>query len=123
MDEIRNYTGLVQRAQLGDTECLNRLAELVRGRLYAYTLRIVLHEDLAQDIVQESMTEMVKILGKLEKADRFWPWLRGIAFNKIRRHFSKEKRHQAVSMTDFVSEDYLHDKQEGQEGLAEVVSQ
>ena len=88
MDEERDYVGLVRQAQLGDRASLDSLARLARGRLYACVYRIVLREDLAQDIVQESMLEMFKVFGKLERADRFWPWLRGIAFNKIRRHYT-----------------------------------
>ncbi|MHC4527520.1 MAG: RNA polymerase sigma factor, partial [Planctomycetota bacterium] len=93
MDEERRYIELVSQAQHGDRESLDVLAGLVRGRVYAYVYRIVLEEQSAQDIVQESMFEMFKILGKLEHKDRFWPWLRGIAFNKIRRHRLEKQRH------------------------------
>ena len=99
MDEDKNYIELVEEAQLGKRESLDTLAELVRGRLYAYVYRIVLQEHLAQDIVQESMLEMFKVLGKLERADRFWPWLRGIAFNKIRRHYTEEKHRRTVTIS------------------------
>jgi RNA polymerase sigma-70 factor (ECF subfamily) len=96
MDDDKDYIELVQQAQLGNRESLDTLAELVRARLYAYVYRIVLQEHLAQDIVQESMLEMFKVLGKLERADRFWPWLRGIAFNKMRRHYMEEKHRRTV---------------------------
>lgn len=76
MDDNREYIELVKQAQLGERGSLDCLAELVRGRSYAYVYRIVLQDDLAQDIVQESMLEMFKIFGKLDRADRFWPWLR-----------------------------------------------
>ena len=99
MDECKDYIELVRQARLGSRESLNTLAKLVRGRLYAYVYRIVLREHLAQDIVQESMLEMFKVLGKLERADRFWPWLRGIAFNKIRRHYLEEKHRRAVPVS------------------------
>ncbi len=88
-----DYTALVERAKSGDREAMEALTEGVRGRLYAYVYRIVLREHLAQDITQETLLEMFKVLGKLQKADRFWPWLRAIAFNKIRRHHSKLKQH------------------------------
>lgn len=93
MDEEKRYIELVSQAQHGDRESLDALAGLVRGRVYAYVYRIVLEEQSTQDIVQESMFEMFKILGKLEHTDRFWPWLRGIAFNKIRRHRLEKQRH------------------------------
>jgi len=99
MDEDRDYTELVKQARLGDKVSLDNLAGLVRGRLYAYVYRIVLEENSAQDIVQESMLEMFKVLGDLERADRFWPWLRGIAFNKIRRHHTQEQRRRKVTLS------------------------
>lgn len=80
-----NYIELVEQAQLGDEQSLNRLAELARERLRVYVYRLTLSDDLTQDVLQESMLEMFKFLDKLEKADRFWPWLRRIAANKICR--------------------------------------
>jgi RNA polymerase sigma-70 factor (ECF subfamily) len=59
-----------------------------------------LNDDWAQEIVQESMLEMFKVLGKLENAERFWPWLRGIAFNKIRRHHANVQRHRKASVSN-----------------------
>jgi RNA polymerase sigma factor (sigma-70 family) len=44
------------------------------------------------------MLEMFKVLGKLKKADRFWPWLYGIALNKIRRHNRTHRRQKEVSI-------------------------
>ena len=73
MDDDKDYIELVQQAQLGNRESLDTLAGLVRGRLYAYVYRIVLQEHLAQDIVQESMLEMFKVLGKMKRSDMFWP--------------------------------------------------
>jgi DNA-directed RNA polymerase specialized sigma24 family protein len=81
MDEDKDYIELVEQARFGKRESLNILAELVRGRLYAYVYWIVLREHLARNIVQESMLEIFKVLGKLERTGRFWPWLRGIALN------------------------------------------
>ena len=57
---------LVKRAQLGDEDSLNLLAEWARPELSAYVYRITLQPELTQEIVQESMLEMFKVLGKLE---------------------------------------------------------
>jgi RNA polymerase sigma-70 factor (ECF subfamily) len=92
MKRQSGYIRLVKQAQLGDRQSLDRLAESARERLRVYVYRLTLEEDVAQEIVQESMLEMCKVLGKLKKADRFWPWLYGIATNKLRRH----KRSQRV---------------------------
>jgi len=121
MDEDKDYIVLVRQAQLGSRESLETLAKLVRARLYAYVYRIVLREHLAQDIVQESMLEMFKVLGKLQRADRFWPWLRGIAFNKIRRHYSEEKHRRAVPVSKLHKP--LRRSAEAQAGFAKLVSE
>ena len=91
---------LVRRAQLGDRESLDRLAEAARVRLHEYVFRLTLIEDVTQDIVQETILEMLRLFGKLRQADRFWAWLYGIAFNKVRNHFSKQWRHKTRSLSE-----------------------
>lgn len=91
MSNKNDYIELVKQAQLGDEKSVNRLAELGRGRLHAYIYRLTLDEDLTQDIIQESMLEMLKFLKKLERADRFWPWLFRIAGNNLHDHWDNER--------------------------------
>jgi RNA polymerase sigma-70 factor (ECF subfamily) len=95
-----DYRDLVEKSQQGDDDSLNRLAEAARAKLYTYVFRLTMREELAQDVVQESLLEMFKFLDKLECADRFWPWLRRIALNKIRHHYSREKQRRTVSMSE-----------------------
>ena len=97
MEDNTDYIELVKRAQVGDKECLNRLVEAFRGRLYTYVYRLVIDHEQAQDVVQEAMLEMFKFLNKLEKAEKFWPWLRAIATNKVHHQLSKEQHHKTIS--------------------------
>ena len=62
-----NYTELVRKAQLGGEADLNRLAELAQGRLCIFVLRLGLQHDVAEDILQESLLEMAKLLCKYKK--------------------------------------------------------
>lgn len=119
MSDADNYIELVKKAQRGDNDCLNRLTELARERLRVYVYRLTLEDAKAEDIVQESMLEMFKILGKLKEADRFWPWLCGIALNKIHRHERTERRQRTVSASAIG----YGGAQKKQEGLEELVSQ
>ncbi len=114
-----DYAGLVEKAQHGDDESLNRLSEHARKRLYAYVFRLTMREELSQDVVQESMLEMFRFLDKLECADRFWPWLRRIALNKVYHHYSREKARRTVPMP----EGYESVGNEGHEGLTNLVTQ
>ncbi len=91
MDRQVTEIELVDRAQRGDKQSLNRLAEIARERLRTYVYRLTLQEDLTQEIVQETLLEMCKILGKLQKKDRFWSWLYGIATNKLHRHYRTQR--------------------------------
>jgi RNA polymerase sigma-70 factor (ECF subfamily) len=114
------YIGLVRQAQLGDERSLNRLAELARERLRMYVYRITLSDHLTQDILQESMLEMFKFIDKLEKAERFWPWLRTIAANKINRHYRQAQNKDGAS-TPEAPPGKLQEK--GQEAVAYLITE
>ena len=69
MDENMEYLGLVVQAQNGDQESMTRLAELAEGRILAYIYRLTLDYDLARDLFQETMLEMVRSLWRLRKTN------------------------------------------------------
>jgi RNA polymerase sigma-70 factor (ECF subfamily) len=96
MEENVDYVKLVTKAQLGDKECLNRLAEAVRERLYTYVYRYTLSDELTQDIVQETILKMLEVLNELKEADRFWPWLFKIALSKILINRRAEHKRRSV---------------------------
>jgi len=119
MDEERHYRELVKQARLGDSKSLDNLAALAWGRLYAYVYRMVLDENAAQDIVQESMLEMFRIFGDLDRAESFWPWLRGIAFNRIKRHRADRQHRREVPMSHLSQ--VQRPSEDGRSALAELV--
>ncbi len=124
MVNMENYDDLIRQAQQGHPESLNQLTEFIRAPLETYVYRSTLQAELAQDITQESLLEMIKILGKLDKTDRFWSWLCGIAFNKIRNHRRREKQRTAISLTKIEDRHGTLKKQkENQEGLAHLMGQ
>ncbi|MHC4645960.1 MAG: RNA polymerase sigma factor [Planctomycetota bacterium] len=99
MEKDIDYVSLVKRAQLGDKECLECLTKAAERRLRMNVYRLTLEPDLTQDIVQETMLKMLKVLGELKEADRFWPWLYKIAINKIRLHHRKQQRRKSVPIS------------------------
>ncbi|MDH7599409.1 MAG: sigma-70 family RNA polymerase sigma factor [Sedimentisphaerales bacterium] len=115
MSEHLDVARLVKQAQGGDKGALDRLAALATQRLRPYIYRITLQEDLAEEIVQETLLEMVMILGKLKNTDRFWPWLYGIATNKLRHHYRTEQSYRRAGSTR--SEEPIGDREEGLERL------
>jgi RNA polymerase sigma factor (sigma-70 family) len=73
---------LVRRAQLGSAAAFEALVVRHGARLNRY-LRVELrHESDAHDALQETLTAAWRGLPKLRRADRFWPWLVGIASHK-----------------------------------------
>ncbi|HEV58738.1 MAG TPA: sigma-70 family RNA polymerase sigma factor [Phycisphaerales bacterium] len=119
MVDNADFTDLVTRAQGGEGDSRDRLAALARDRLYAYVQRLTLRHELTEDIVQESMIEMLRFLDKLERADRFWPWLRRIAINKLHHHYAHERGRRAMSTAD-MEQVLASDK--SREGFAELVT-
>ncbi|MHC4622404.1 MAG: RNA polymerase sigma factor, partial [Planctomycetota bacterium] len=117
MSSDTDYIELVKTAQLGDERSLECLAKLARERLRVYVYRLALEEDSTQDIVQETMLEMFKTLGKLKSAERFWSWLYAIALNKSHRHYRTARRHKAISMSQAGPVALAKDKQERLENL------
>lgn len=86
-------------------------------RLRAHVYRLTLREDITADVVQESVMEMISILGRLNRPDRFWPWLYGIALNKLRRHRRDESRHRTAPLEPAACGGAAPDKQQALERL------
>jgi RNA polymerase sigma-70 factor (ECF subfamily) len=73
---------LVRRAQLGSVAAFETLVVRHGARLHRY-LRVELrNESDAHDAMQDALTAAWRGLPGLRRADRFWPWLAGIASNK-----------------------------------------
>jgi len=90
MSETADYLEIVRRAQLGDRDSMDRLAQLAQGRVFVYIYRLTLSYDLSQDLTQETMLEMIRSLKKLKQADRFWPWLFRTALGKVQHYFRRQ---------------------------------
>jgi RNA polymerase sigma-70 factor (ECF subfamily) len=117
MDQKMSQIELVNRARRGDRQCLGQLAQQARERLRTYVYRLTQQDDLAQEIVQESLLEMCKVIGKLKKPDRFWPWLYSIATNKLRRHYRTERTQRKLAVSSATRKGTLKERQDGLENL------
>jgi RNA polymerase sigma-70 factor (ECF subfamily) len=72
---------LIDRAQAGDREALNRLLAGARPRLVAVALRVVHDRDDAEDVVQESLLKVCRNLTRFEGRAAFTTWLHRIVVN------------------------------------------
>ena len=57
---------LVRDAQRGDRESLSRLTQLAQRPLSIYIYRLTFDHDLTQDLLQETLLQMVKSFTKIE---------------------------------------------------------
>jgi RNA polymerase sigma-70 factor (ECF subfamily) len=78
---------------------MERLAELVRHRLYAYIYRLTLNDDLTQDLLQETLLKMVSNLKDLEHPERFWSWFFRTALGTVQHHYRQRARAQEVEFS------------------------
>jgi len=121
MEEVNIPIELISQAQLGNKDSLDRLVDIVRVPLKSYIYRRILDDDLTEDIVQESVLELIKMIGRLQKKDRFWPWLCKIALNKIRIYNRSERRRKNALMSR-VRRDQ-RPKRYQEENVAELVNE
>jgi RNA polymerase sigma-70 factor (ECF subfamily) len=116
---LHEYKELIEQALQGNKDALPKLVEIIHESLRSYIFRITLSEDLADDIVQETILEMYKIFGQLRESDHFWSWLCKIALNKIRSHsrIQTRRKHLLQKHAEELSRKPLN-----LEGLANVIN-
>jgi RNA polymerase sigma-70 factor, ECF subfamily len=95
---------LVRRAQLGSSAAFEQLAVARGPALYRYLAVRLRDEGDARDVLQETLVAAWQRLPSLREAERFWPWLCGIAAHKAvdaaRRRRPEHIREIAVSPPD-----------------------
>ena len=122
MDEIADYTELVERAQLGDQRCLDSLTELAKERLCAYLYKLTLDYDLAQDLSQETLLEMVESLKNLRYPNQFWVWLFRTALGKTQLYFRDKRRQRAMQISMFEEKHLTQlSPSDCNDGLSEII--
>ena len=72
----------VRRAQAGDPDAFEELVFTFGPRLHRFLAVRLADERDARDALQETLLAAWQGLPRLRRADRFWPWLAGIAANK-----------------------------------------
>ena len=116
--------GLVTRAKQGDKASMDRLALAVQGRLFAYIYRLTLSKDMTRELLQETLLELVKSIGNLKRADRFWPWIFKVAHRKVLDYFRDNKKGKAIKMSAIDKENMLKRARDNcNEGLENLVKE
>ena len=76
---------LLEQYQQGDREAVSQLLERHTRRVRDYVRMMVKDNDVADDLTQEVLIKVVKVLDEGRYADkgRFLPWVLRIAHNRV----------------------------------------
>jgi RNA polymerase sigma factor (sigma-70 family) len=83
---------LVILSRQGDKEAFGCLIERYQAMAFRVALRMVMVEEVAQDLVQESLLQAYLSLDDLHKEESFRSWLYGIVLNVSKGYLREEKR-------------------------------
>jgi RNA polymerase sigma-70 factor (ECF subfamily) len=91
-----NYSSLVEQAGQGSHYAMGQLAQVVKPRVFAYLCQLASNFDIAEDLTQDVLLEMVRSIRNLRQPSCFWGWLYRIAFNQFQTHCRRHKTRQSA---------------------------
>jgi RNA polymerase sigma-70 factor, ECF subfamily len=115
---------LVVRAQAGDLDAFDQLANALTDRLYAIAYRILRNGPSAEDATQQAMESIWRQLPKLRDPDRFEAWSYRLLVNaSYAEHRRRRRETTSDDMADGAIEDpyrSLHDRDQLERGFARL---
>ena len=87
---------LVKQAQCGDRQAMSQLSQRVANRVLPYIQGLTLNYDIAEDILQETLLELVKSLDSVKSPESFWCWVYRQALGKVQHHFRDRSRQRSI---------------------------
>ena len=90
---------LLEMYQQGNREAISQLLERHTRRVRDYVRMMVKDNDVADDLTQEILIKVVKVLdeGRYTDKGRFQPWLLRIAHNRVLDYFRAQKQVKTIS--------------------------
>ena len=90
---------LLEMYQQGNREAISQLLERHARRVRDYVRMLVKDNDVADDLTQEVLIKVVKVLdeGRYTDKGRFQPWLLRVAHNKVLDYFRAQKQVKTIS--------------------------
>ena len=90
---------LLEMYQQGNREAVSQLLERHTRRVRNYVRMLVKDNDVADDLTQEVLIKVVKVLdeGRYTDKGRFLPWVLRIAHNRVLDYFRAQKQVKAVN--------------------------
>jgi len=84
---------LIEECRNGDLHNFRKIVEKSTPLIFSVALRIIGDEDVARDIVQDTMVTVWQKLKKIKTAESYKTWVYRIAVNKSYDQLRKQKRH------------------------------
>ena len=75
-----------------------------RSRILGLIVAMVRDFELAEDLFQEAVLEILKSQEQFDPARSFGPWACGIARNVVRRHWRRQSKDLTASMTEMIED-------------------
>ena len=90
---------LLEQYQQGNREAVSQLLERHTRRVRDYVRMMVKDNDVADDLTQEVLIKVVKVLdeGRYTDKGRFLPWVLRIAHNRVLDYFRAQKQAKTIS--------------------------
>ena len=101
----RDIRTAIIRAGMGDIRAFESIVRRYHRLAFGYALSILKDDHLAEDVVQESFTDVYKHLRDLNSPDGFPAWLRRIVFKHCDR-ITRRKRYRETSYDDTIAGGY-----------------
>lgn len=110
MENKKRLTELVEAFQNGDSDAFSQIYQMTDQNLYVYAKYLMKNEDAAQDLLQDTYTEILKSIGNLKDPGAFITWSKRIMLNCSNHKFKKASREvtpedeQAAEMFDQIED-------------------
>ena len=75
---------------------MDGLVEMAQKSVSTYIYRLTLDYHVTQDILQDTLLEIVRSLKNLRAPEAFWVWVYRMALGKAQHHFRAQKRHRKL---------------------------
>lgn len=101
----------------GNKEAFGRLLERYEMMVRQVALRMVMADDVAQDLSQETMLQAFLSLKDLRDEDRFRSWLYGIVLNVTKSYLRSQRQQQHLHIP--VNDDQIESQQDADRGSSD----
>jgi RNA polymerase sigma-70 factor (ECF subfamily) len=106
----------------GNNEAFDLLLKKYEEKIFAYILRVVKNEDIANDIFQDTFVKAIMTIkqGRYTESGKFPAWITRIAHNLIIDYYRQEKSENLQS-SDIDDVDILNRKELAEETIEDII--